>query len=286
MTTGEANQEQRAYWNDQAEPRWVKLQHRLDAQIQPLGLATMHRAEITPGESVLDVGCGCGQTAVELAGRVGPQGSVTGIDLSVPMLERARERQQTLYLSNLTFLHGDAQTYEFERGRHDLVFSRFGVMFFADPAAAFSNIRTVLRAQGRLCFVCWQGVDKNEWAMIPLGVAAQHVPLPPQATPGTPGPFAFADHERVKQLLKTAGFTEVHIESYETQLSMGGASSTEEAVAFAMEIGPVATLLRNADPSIRNQVRDALTTALTPYAKHGSVKLGGAVWIVRARTPR
>ena len=109
--------------------------------------------------------------------------------------------------------------------------------------------------------------------------------LPPQATPGTPGPFAFADHERVKQLLKTAGFTEIHIESYETQLSMGGASSKDEAVEFALEIGPVATLLRDADVN-SPQVRDALTTALTPYVKHGSVKLGGAVWIVRARTPR
>ena len=286
MTTGEANQEQRTYWNDHAGPRWVKLQPRLDAQLQPLGRATMHRAEITPGDSVLDVGCGCGQTSLELAGRVGPQGAVTGIDLSLPMVERASERQQNVFLSNLTFLHGDAQTYEFERGCHDLAFSRFRVMFFEDPVAAFSNIRTALRPQGRLCFVCWQGVDKNEWAKIPLEAAAQHVPLPPPAAPGTPGPFAFADHERVKQLLKTAGFTEVHIESYETQLSMGDATSKEDAAEFALEVGPVATLLRDTDPSLRSRVCEALSTALTPYAKHGGVKLGGAVWIVRARTPR
>lgn len=286
MTNGHANQEQQTYWNDQAGPRWVKLQQRLDAQIQPLGLAAMRRAEITPGEHILDVGCGCGQTSLELAERVGSQGAVTGIDLSLPMLERARERQQELHLPNLTFLHGDAQTYKFAPARCDLAFSRFGVMFFDDPIAAFGNIRTALRPQGRLCFVCWRGLDKNEWAKIPLQAAAQHVPLPPPAAPGTPGPFAFADHEWVKQLLKTAGFAEVHVESYETQLGMGGASSREEAVAFALEIGPVATLLRDVDPAIRNRVRDAIATALTPYARQGSVKLGGAVWIVRARTPR
>ena len=139
------------------------------------------------------------------------------------MLERARERQQTLYLSNLTFLHGDAQTYEFERGRYNLAFSRFGVMFFDDPVVAFRNMRTALRPQGRLCFVCWQGVDTNEWAKVPLEATAPHVPLPPKVAPDPPGPFAFADHERVKQLPKSAGCTEIHIESYATQLSMGGA---------------------------------------------------------------
>lgn len=286
MTTENANQEQRTYWNDQAGPRWVKLQQRLDAQIQPLGLAAMQRAEITPGEHVLDVGCGCGQTSLELAERVGPQGSVTGIDLSLPMLERARERQQDLHLSNIIFCHGDVQTYKFEPARCDLVFSRFGVMFFDDPAAAFSNMRTALRPHGRLCFVCWQGLDKNEWAKIPLMAAAHYVPLPPPAAPGTPGPFAFANHEWVKQLLKTAGFTETHFESYESQLSVGGATSVEQAVEFFMEIGPVATLVRDAEAQVRSNVRDALVTALTPYSKRGSVKLGGAVWIVSARSTR
>lgn len=286
MTAAQANQEQQTYWNDQAGPRWVKLQERLDTQIQPLGLAALQRAEVKPGEQVLDVGCGCGQTALDLAERVGSAGSVIGIDFSLPMLERARERQQALNLMNLTFLQGDAQIYPFDHGRCDLVFSRFGVMFFADPAAAFTNIRTALRPQGRLCFVCWQGLDKNEWAKVPLMAAAQHVPLPPPAAPGTPGPFAFADHERVKLLLKTAGFTEIHFESYQSQLSMGGASRIEQAVEFSLEIGPVAALMRDAEEQARSHVRDALATALTPYAKQGSVKLGGAVWIVGARSPR
>jgi len=282
----QANQEQRTYWNDQAGPRWVKLQQRLDAQIQPLGLAAMQRAEIKAGEHILDIGCGCGQTSLELAKQVGPQGSVIGIDLSLPMLERTRERQKELNLTNIEFLHADAQTHRFVTSRCDLAFSRFGVMFFEDSTAAFSNIRSTLRPHGRLCFVCWQGLEKNEWARVPLMAAAQHVTLPPPAVPGTPGPFAFADQMRVRQILKNAGFVEVQFESYETQLSMGGASTLEEAADFSLEIGPVAALLRDADTHARNQVRNSLGVALRPFAKQGGVKLGGAVWIVRARSTR
>jgi SAM-dependent methyltransferase len=286
MSNTQANQEQRIYWNDQAGPRWVKLQQRLDAQIQPLGMAAIQRAEITAGEHVLDIGCGCGQTGLELAKHVGSQGSVLGIDLSLPMLERARERQRELGLTNIEFLQADAQTHKFEAPRFDLAFSRFGVMFFEDPTAAFRNIRSALRPHSRLCFVCWQGLEKNEWAKVPLTVATQHVALPPPAAPGTPGPFAFADQVRVRQILKDAGLVEVQFESYETQLNMGGASTVDDAVDFSLEIGPVAALLRDADTTVRSRVRRDLTFALLPFAKQGGVKLGGAVWIVRARSTR
>lgn len=282
MSDGQANLEQRTYWNDLAGPRWVKLQERLDAQIQPFGVAALQRAEIKTGERVLDVGCGCGQTTLDLARSVGTQGLVTGIDLSLPMLERARERKEEKGIANVEFFYADAQTYRFETSPYDLAFSRFGVMFFDNPTVAFTNLRSALRPRGRLCFVCWQGLEKNEWAKIPLAAAAQHVALPPQAVPGTPGPFAFADQIRVRQILKDARFIEVKFEAYETQLSMGGATTVDEAVDFSLEIGPVATLLRDADTKVKSQVRSSLSTALLPYAKQGGVKLGGAVWIVRA----
>src|SRR5713226_2335853 len=149
MAEAQANQEQIRYWNEESGPRWVKQQKRLDVQLDLLGLAAMHRAEVKPGERVLDVGCGCGQTSLELAERVGPSGSVLGIDISQPMLARARERQNERGITNLEFVHADAQTYQCERERFDLIFSRFGVMFFADPVAAFANLGKMLRPDGQ-----------------------------------------------------------------------------------------------------------------------------------------
>jgi SAM-dependent methyltransferase len=243
----------------------------------------MQCAAIKAGEHILDIGCGCGQTSLELARQVGLQGSVLGIDLSLPMLERARDRQREQGLTNIEFLQTDAQTHRFASPRFDLAFSRFGVMFFADPTAAFTNLRSALRPQGRLCFVCWQGLEKNEWAKVPITAAAQHIALPSPPAPGTPGPFAFADQTRVRQILTNAGFGEIDLTSHETQLSMGGASTVSDAVDFSLEIGPVAALLRDADAAAREQVRGSLHAALTPFAKHDGVRLKGAVWIVQAR---
>lgn len=282
METG-ANQEQIRFWNEQGGPRWVLRQQQLDAQIQELGHTAMERATIKPGEHVLDVGCGCGQTSLELAQRVGLGGSVLGVDISQPMLARARERQNELGVTNLTFLNADAQTYQFAPERFDVVFSRFGVMFFDDPPTAFRNVRSALRAQGRLYFLCWQTLEKNEWASIPLKAAVQHIQPPPPPAPGAPGPFAFADPDRVRHILETGGFTEVHCESYEAELSMGGAVTVEDAVEFSLEIGVVARLLLGADTTVRARVAEAVRAALTPYAKAGGVQLKGAAWIVSAR---
>lgn len=282
MAPTQVNREQMTYWNEQAGPRWVRWQQQLDAQINHLGLVAMQRAEVKPGEHVLDVGCGCGQTSLQLAERVGPHGSVVGIDISRPMLARARERHRELQVDNLLFLHADAQTYAFERGRFDLVFSRFGVMFFEDPPAAFRNLRTALRADGRLCFLCWQALEKNDWARIPLLAATRYVQPPPSA-PDAPGPFAFADPERVRRILTAGGFQDIRCESYDTSVSLGGATNVDEAVAFALEIGPVAMLLREASAQTRVQVAEAIRAALIPYASDGQVSLGGATWIVQAR---
>ncbi len=280
-----ANQEQIRFWNEQGGPRWVKMQEQLDEQISQLGLLTMQRAAVQLGEQVLDVGCGCGQTSLELAERVGPRGSVLGVDISTPMLARARERQNERGFKSLTFLQADAQTHRFESARFDLLFSRFGVMFFENPAAAFANLHTAVRPGGRLCFVCWQALDKNEWARVPLAAATKHVPLPAPASPDAPGPFAFANPDRVQKLLESGGFTEVKLESHQAELTMGGATTINEAVDFTLEIGPIARLLADVSTDIRAHVVEELRVVLAPYAKGNGVSLSGAVWIVTARRP-
>jgi ubiquinone/menaquinone biosynthesis C-methylase UbiE len=285
MAESQANQEQVRYWNEQSGPRWVKLQQQLDAQINQLGLFAMQRAAVQPGEHVIDVGCGCGQASLQLAERVGPQGTALGGDISAPMLARARARQSELGLKNLVFVEADAQTHRFESGGFDLVFSRFGVMFFEDSTAAFTNLQATVRPGGRLCFVCWQALDKNEWARVPLAAATRHVPLPAPALPDAPGPFAFANPDRVSNVLQTAGFTRVNLEPHEAQLTIGTATTVDEAVDFTLEIGPTSRLLAEVSADIRLQVREDLRTALTPYAKNNEVRLPGAAWIVTAQKP-
>ncbi len=285
MAAGQINAEQIEYWNERGGPQWVKLQERLDAQIGPLGLVALAQAAARPGESVLDVGCGCGHTALALAEQVGPRGSVTGIDVSRPMLGRARERQQEQQLQHLTFLHADAQTHQFEPASVDLIFSRFGVMFFEDASQAFGNLRTALRPGGRLCFLCWQELQKNDWVRVPLQAAAQHVPLPPRPEPGTPGPFSLADSNRVRGILDSAGFRNVRCQPHETNISVGGATGVDGAVAFLLAIGPVASLLRESDAETRRSVAEAIHTALLPYVDGNSVYLSSATWIVQADAP-
>ena len=157
MTTLDPRDPNRAqidYWNEQSGPKWVEQQGQLDRLLATLGAVVMHRLALRPGQRVLDVGCGCGHTTLDLAGRVAPTGSVLGVDVSGPMLTRARERARDL--PNVTFLQGDAQTHRFEPASVDAIFSRFGVMFFAEPDMAFRNFQRALKPGGRLVFVCWR----------------------------------------------------------------------------------------------------------------------------------
>lgn len=280
------NAEQIDYWNDTAGPKWVALQESLDRQIGPLGHVAMAAADLQPGERVLDVGCGCGATSIELARRVAPGGSVLGVDVSTVMLEAARAAASRAGASGLEFANADAQTAPLTPGGFDVVFSRFGVMFFAEPTAAFANLRRAMRPGGRLAFVCWQEMAKNPWMSLPLSAALRHMPPPMPPAPGAPGPFAFADPEHVRRILGGAGFASVSLAPHETDLSVGGGQDLDTTVAFVLQLGPLAAALRESDPSVRGRVADAVREAVAPFAEAGGgVRLGSATWIVTARNP-
>ncbi len=284
-TTDSPNAEQIRYWNDAAGPRWVTMQAALDAQLAQLGRLAMDRLDLRGGERVLDVGCGCGDSTLELADRVGATGHVRGVDISAPMLARARERAAAAGLGQVELLQADAQEHAFPSATADAVFSRFGVMFFATPEAAFRNLAGALRPGGRLAFVCWQPLPDNHWMMIPLMAVAQHLTLPPPPPPGAPGPFAFGDGERVRRILADAGFTNVALTDHRTTLTVGGSADLDETVEFVLQLGPTATAVRDATPEVRATLVDAVRTALTPYHDAQGVRMDAAAWIVTATRP-
>lgn len=277
------NAEQIRYWNEQAGSKWTAHADRLDARIGPLGRKAMDRAGLAVGQQVLDVGCGCGQTTLELAERVGPMGRVKGIDLSAPMLAKAAERAREAGVANVSFEAADAQTAELGAAGFDRIFSRFGVMFFADPVAGFANLRRALAANGALAFVCWQELRRNRWALEPLLAAAKHIPLPEPPAPGAPGPFSLADRGHLAGVLDAAGFGRVEIEGFETDFQLAGEGGVDEATEFLLEIGPTARALAEADPALRDAVAGSVREVLAAHAGTGGVAMDCAVWLVVAR---
>ena len=275
-----ANAAQVAYWNETAGRTWADFQDPIDRQIRPLGLAAMQRLAPAPGEQVVDVGCGCGDTSLELARRVGPEGGVLGLDISAPMLEVARGRAEAAGAHNLTFREADAQTAALPGGR-DAVFSRFGVMFFADPEAAFANLRRSLRPGGRLAFVCWRPLPENLWIHLPAEAAAGLVPPAPPPEPGTPGPFAFADPDRVRRILAEAGFTGIEISPHDEAI---GGLDLEGTVGMSVWRGPLGAILRER-PDLAPVLHDRVRTAVSPWLRGDAVYMPSATWLVSARNP-
>ena len=277
----DANSAQAHHWNFDAGPGWVARQEQLDRMLEPLGERGLATASPLPGERAIDVGCGCGATTIALARRVGESGHVLGVDISEPMLARARERCAELRLANVELMRSDAQQAQLPPA-HDLAFSRFGVMFFDDPTAAMANIGRGLEPGGRIVFVCWQDRNRNPWMGIPMAAALQHVPAPPAPDADAPGPFAFADPERVRRILTDAGFADIALEAVEHELLVGGASDLDGAAAFAADSGTVRSVLGNADDDTRRRAAESIRAALAPYAVRDGVRLASAVWVVSA----
>jgi len=277
--TAAANAAQIAYWNEAAGPTWAAMQVQLDRQIGPVGRAAQRSLDAQAGEHILDIGCGCGESSLELARAVGASGSVTGFDISRPMLEIARARAAEAGLPQARFVEADAQTYPFPPGEADAVFSRFGVMFFADPTAAFANIRKGLKPGGRLAFVCWRAMSENPIMTLPLASAAHLLPPSAPPEPGAPGPFAFADRDRTTGLLAAAGFTDIVFTPHDQKI---GSGDLETTLGLSLRIGPLGGMLRE-NPDKREAVIDAVRAALRPHEGPDGVLLDSATWIVTAR---
>jgi SAM-dependent methyltransferase len=204
------------------------------------------------------------------------------VDLSAAMLRQAAHRAQEERLTNVRFEHGDAQVHRFTPGVGDVALSRFGVMFFADPAAAFANIARGFRPGGRLVFVCWQSLADNEWIVV-LGAAAKHVAPPPLADPTAPGMFSLSDRDRIASVLRAAAFTDLAIEPVAEPLWMG--PDVVGAVAFLKSTGIWNSLLRDADPATVARVSEAVQAALEPYVTPDGLLLGSRAWLVTASRP-
>jgi SAM-dependent methyltransferase len=269
------NQEQIDFWNGPTAQAWVESQARMERLLAELSARALNRAAPRSGEQVLDIGCGCGDTTLAMA-ELGAR--VTGVDVSVPMLELARKRSASR--DDVIFIEADASSHAFDRP-YDLAFSRFGVMFFADPYQAFAHIRTALTPQGRLCFICWQSPRDNPWLSVP-GAAAQPFLPEPEAPPDprAPGPFAFADPDYVNDILGRAGFAHIEIEPCTTEMDLG--RDVDEALHFLMRNGPMSRVLAELDEDTRTRALAAVRLELSPHAGERGVALGGACWIVRA----
>jgi len=269
-----ANTAQAEHWNTgDGVAHWITNQARYDRMHAPFTALILDAAALRPGGKVLDVGCGCGGTTLAAARLVAP-GQAVGLDLSGPMLARARAGAAEAGLANAVFQQGDAQVHQLEPGTFGTVISRFGVMFFADPVAAFANIRSAARPGGRMAFACWQPMAANQWMLLP----------DPGPADG-PGMFAFADPDRLRPILAAAGWRDVEITSEHASILVGGGGSVDDAIEFLRTATMGRTMLAGADAATADRALASLRAALTPYADAEGVHLDAAVWLVQAVTP-
>src|SRR5688572_17562144 len=262
MSNEIVNVEQAAAWDGLDGQYWAEHQARFDQTIRPHHVPLMAAAAIAAGERVLDIGCGNGLTSRDAARATGPGGEVVGVDLSGPMLGKAEQLAKDEALGNIRFERGDAQVYRFEREAFDVVMSRFGVMFFEDPVAAFTNIAAAVRSGGRLAMLVWQSPSANEWASSLLGPLrmGRDLPAPP---PGAPGPFSLAETDHVRGILTEAGFRDVNFAPSEQPWDVG--TDTDDAYRFVSGLQPVLVMLEDLDEETRAQALDNLRDVVAAH---------------------
>ena len=284
--TQEGNTEFVDFWNEILVPKFVKYRHIL------VGGLTHHSAKIFPslnvreGDRVLDVGCGFGDTAIQLARRVGPSGSVLGIDCCAVFLETARKDAAAAGVDNIAFIEGDAQLYPFEP-EYDFCFSRFGAMFFENPVVGLKNMRRALKPGGTMTMIVWRAIEDNPWLGLPKEIVLKY--LPPSGEDARtcgPGPFSMANQEMVTKQLEIAGYDGIEFERIDAPLMVG--DSPEDAVGFQLALGPAGEVYREAGAEAERrhgEIEAALLTELGRYANAEGIVMDSSSWKITARNP-
>lgn len=272
---------QRAYWNSKVGEEWARHADLMDRMLAPLTQPAFEKLALAPGESVLDIGCGAGATTLIAAQAVGGAGRVVGVDISQPLLTLARKRAAEAS-SRIEFIEADVGAGAIPGEPFDAAFSRFGVMFFDDPALAFANIRARLKPGGRIVFICWRTFAENGWSHAPLEALKPilKAPLAP-ADPNLPGPFQLQDRVKIAAILEAAGWRDLSIAPWDGHVLVGGGGDANAAAAFLLKIGPCARAIaeQQLDPE---EARRRLAAFLARHQSAGGVSLPGACWIVRA----
>jgi SAM-dependent methyltransferase len=270
------------YWNAGAGEHWAASYERYDELLGGFGRAAISALDVEADEHVLDVGCGAGGMTLDIARLLAPRGTVVGIDLSRQMIAVAKERAASEGLTNVEFIEGDVLTHPFEPSSFDAFTSRFGVMFFEDPDAAFRRLAELLAPGGRAAFVCWQSEDANEWLTVPMDALTKHIPAPPAAGSG-PGPFALADADRLRGLLTSAGFEDVMIDPISMDQRLG--ADVDDAVRFMTSRASIQALLAEAPEPAREAATQAVRDVIGPHTRDGGVFLSGSAWLANGHLP-
>jgi SAM-dependent methyltransferase len=277
----QTNHAQAALWNEAAGRNWVEMQNVLDGMFAPLESLLVKESFPGEGGRVLDVGCGAGATTLAMARRLGATGLCLGLDISAPLTEAARARAAAEGIQSAAFMQADAQTHGFEPGSFDSVISRFGVMFFDDPTAAFANLRRAVRPEGKLTFVAWRSPAENPF-MTTAARAAEPL-LPTLSTispaPGAPGQFAFAEEDRVRRILDASGWKKIDLRP----IDVPGTLTEKDLMDYISKLGPVGLALRDVDESTRARTIKTVRSAFEPFVQNGAAHFTMACWLVSAR---
>jgi ubiquinone/menaquinone biosynthesis C-methylase UbiE len=281
--TGSPNAREVQYWNSAHTRPWTDEYEAIDRLFAGLTRVALDHAEPKLGERVIDIGCGSGTTVLELAARVGPSGYVLGADVSKPSVAKARERIGAANARQAEIMLCDVSTHTFPANSFDLVFSRFGIMFFADPVATFANIRKAMKSDGRLALAVFRTPQENKWATAALA-AVRHL-LPPITPPGPeePGQFSWADAARVHRILESAGFKNISLTPHDLAMPLAGRGGAAEAVSFLSRVGAVARAMSDASEQQKREVRATLEAFFKSHEGPQGVVLPGAIWVVTAR---
>ena len=279
----EVNKNQKDFWSGKGGDIWVERQNVMDTMLSPLGEAALNKLNFNEDENVLDIGCGCGHTTLNIAKRIGSSGNVTGLDISEPMLKRAKESAVEKSITNTSFKCIDVQTEDLGDQIYSAAFSRFGVMFFEDSVDAFKNIHKSLISGSSLSFVCWQSPAVNPWQSLFIQEVKKFIDLP-SPPPRSPGPFAFMESEYVSSILEESKFQDITIEGHEVEVNMFSGRSLSESVKDYISINPVVTeMLKDSSENQITEITNSAIEAFSPYYSDKGLIFPSATWLVTAK---